>query len=42
MDNIKNDNYYVNQIIADIEKILLYAKDVGYDELCFFFLYYDI
>lgn len=32
MDNIKNDNYYVGQIISDIEKILTYTKDINYDE----------
>ncbi len=32
MDNIKNDKYYLNSIIKDIDKILIYTKDVSYEE----------
>lgn len=32
MDNIKNDKYYVNSIIEDIDKILKYTKDISYEE----------
>lgn len=32
MDNIKNDKYYVQLIIEDIDKILKYTSDLSYDE----------
>ena len=32
MDNIKNDEYYINQILKDIEKILAYTKNISYDK----------
>ena len=32
MDNIKNDKYYVNLIIEDIDKIIKYTKDISYEE----------
>lgn len=32
MDNIKNDTYYKNLILNDVEKIILYSKDKSYEE----------
>lgn len=32
MDNIKNDKYYINQIIDDIDKIIKYTNNVSYDD----------
>ena len=32
MDNVKNDAYYKNLIINDVEKIILYSKDKSYNE----------
>ena len=32
IDNIKNDKYYVNLIIEDIDKILKYTKDIAYED----------
>lgn len=28
MDNIKNDKYYINQILDDIDKIIKYTNNV--------------
>ena len=30
MDNIKNDKYYVNLILDDINKILKYTENISY------------
>jgi uncharacterized protein with HEPN domain len=32
MDNIKNDKYYINQILGDIDKIIKYTSNVSYDD----------
>jgi len=32
MDNIKNDKYYINQILDDIDKIMKYTNNVSYDD----------
>lgn len=32
MDNIKNDEYYINQILDNIDKILKYTSKVSYDD----------
>ena len=32
MDNIKNDNYYKNLIINDLNKIVVYSKDTSYED----------
>ena len=32
MDNIKEDSYYKNFIVTDIEKILQYVGEIGFDE----------
>ena len=31
MDNVKNDKYYMNLIIDDIDKILKYTNNVSYE-----------
>ncbi len=33
MDNVKNDNYYLDKIITDIEFINAHMKNVDYQEL---------
>ncbi|MBQ7766192.1 MAG: DUF86 domain-containing protein [Lachnospiraceae bacterium] len=33
MDNIKNDNYYIQKIKKDLEFIILHMKDVDIEEL---------
>ena len=33
MDNIKNDNYYVQKILKDLNFIVTQMKDVTIDEL---------
>ena len=33
MDNVKNDNYYLNKIRTDIEFIIVHMKDVDLQEL---------
>ena len=30
MDNIKNDKYYIGQILDDINKIIKYTNNVSY------------
>ena len=32
MDNLKNDNYYINLILEDIDKILKYVSHISYSE----------
>lgn len=32
MDNLKNDTYYKEIILKDIDKILQYTKDITYDD----------
>lgn len=32
MDNIKNDKYYVNLILDDINKILKYTENISYED----------
>ena len=32
MDNLKNDNYYKNHILNDLNKILEYSKNVSYEQ----------
>lgn len=32
MDNIKNDKYYIGQILDDINKIIKYTNNVSYDD----------
>ncbi len=31
MDNIKDDKYYINKVIENIDAIILYTKDMNYD-----------
>lgn len=33
MDNIKNDNYYIQKIARDLEFIIFHMKDVDMEEL---------
>ena len=33
MDNIKNDNYYIQKIIQNLEFIVMHMKDVDIEEL---------
>lgn len=33
MDNVKNDEYYVDKIITDIEFVLEHTDDILYDDL---------
>lgn len=33
MDNVKNDNYYIEKIRIDLEFIVLHMKDVNIEEL---------
>ena len=33
MDNVKNDNYYIEKIKTDLEFIVLHMKDVDIEEL---------
>lgn len=33
MDNIKNDNYYIQKIRQDLEFIILHMKNVDIEEL---------
>ena len=37
MDNIKNDNYYIQKMKKDLEFIILHMKDVDIEELNAFF-----
>ena len=32
MDNIKNDKYYINQILDDINIIIKYTNNISYDD----------
>lgn len=32
MDNIKNDDYYISLAKQDIDKILLYTKNISYED----------
>ena len=32
MNNIKNDKYYIKQIVDDINKIIKYTNNVSYDD----------
>ncbi len=32
MDNIKNDKYFIDQILNDINKIIKYTDNVSYDD----------
>ena len=33
MDNVKNDNYYIQKIRQDLEFIVIHMKDVDIEEL---------
>ena len=34
MDNKKDNNYYINKIVLDLDFIITHSKDVSYDEFC--------
>ena len=34
MDNKKDNNYYINKIVLDLDFIIIHSKDVSYDEFC--------
>ena len=34
MDNKKDNNYYINKIVLDLDFIIAHSKDVSYDEFC--------
>ena len=34
MDNKKDNNYFINKIVLDLDFIIAHSKDVSYDEFC--------
>lgn len=34
MDNKKDNNYYINKIVLDLDFIIAHSKDVSYNEFC--------
>lgn len=34
MDNVKKDEYYIQKMIADIEKVIEHMESISYEEFC--------